>query len=662
MSSKPWRRIYADDPSKPAVKNPLKHDYPGKREELIKIIDEVERNMSRPGAAKEVRACGSHWAFSDAALTPDCIVETHDPEPKSTEPCLNQTLYDVIPDCMTDAALEFFRMQGFDPFNPFNDPQHKYFYLYHVEAGTRIYELYCRLDKGDDIEPRSLATKLHGEGYNYDGPWAMQTLGGAGGQTIVGAFSTGTHGGDVHLPPIADAVQAIHLIGTPNENGGREYWIERELAPGITLVDDDKLNHLYPGIKIYRDPDIFNSVIVGVGRFGIIYSVVLRVVRQFALHETREFEDEWANVKTWVGNPFDPKFNNRFVQVLINPNPRQFAPGGSLVTAFGLLKISEEVITAVGICLILAGWLSVGSGGPPRYSCFTTYRDPDPALPLAPAAGIPPAKFAGRAERCGDNAGHSLPFGSDSNDAFSKMCTSDVSLRDHLTSVIQDFEDARNVLLGSLILAVLGVPVGIAAVAAGIAEGLIAALAELRDSIEPGPLFNTVAKIANWAAENGRFDILRIILEFALRKDAKAGTDMKAISYAVMDVHNYLDVNCYTWGDSLEVFFDVSTTAAGATLVSYIDKLLQRINELENGTLPLENGTVTGRPLSFPSYVSLRFMSGSSGLIAMQKWNRVCSVEIAGIGPAHGTEPFLAAAERDAILMGARCIGGSATT
>ena len=52
---------------------------------------------------------------------------------------------------------------------------------------------------------------------------AMPTLGGANGQTLAGAFSTGTHGSDVDLPPIADGVRAIHMVGP----GGQEWWLER---------------------------------------------------------------------------------------------------------------------------------------------------------------------------------------------------------------------------------------------------------------------------------------------------------------------------------------------------------------------------------------------------------------------------------------------------
>src|SRR5262245_46073071 len=55
--------------------------------------------------------------------------------------------------------------------------------LFHVEAGAKV------ADVNDLLAARGLA---------------MPTLGGANGQAIAGAISTGTHGGDVDLPPLAD--------------------------------------------------------------------------------------------------------------------------------------------------------------------------------------------------------------------------------------------------------------------------------------------------------------------------------------------------------------------------------------------------------------------------------------------------------------------------
>ena len=37
-------------------------------------------------------------------------------------------------------------------------------------------------------------------------------MGGSSGQTLAGAISTGTHGGDKFIAPLADSVVAIHLI------------------------------------------------------------------------------------------------------------------------------------------------------------------------------------------------------------------------------------------------------------------------------------------------------------------------------------------------------------------------------------------------------------------------------------------------------------------
>ena len=115
-------------------------------------------------------------------------------------------------------------------------------------------------------------------------------------------LSTGTHGGDFTLPPIADAVVAIHLVA----DGGKHYWIE---APDHDfyfpqLTDDDKLRNLYgreelggrDNFVVIRDTAVFNAVLVSVGRFGVIYSVVLRAVPQYALHERRRLH-VWQDIK-----------------------------------------------------------------------------------------------------------------------------------------------------------------------------------------------------------------------------------------------------------------------------------------------------------------------------------------------------------------------------
>lgn len=601
-SQKPWRRMH-DDPAVAAVPNPHLRCYPTQLGDLIDLV----RLAEATSPMSEVRACGSHWALSTAAMTNDFLVETADPDsfsadPNQPPPRLNQTLYGVVHRCMTQQAIRFFRWQNveaFDPNNP-NPPDHPKFYLYHVEAGTSINELYCRLDAGD-ADPRSLANLLAHQGHpEYAGPWAMQTLGGAGGQTITGAFSTGTHGGDVHLPPIADAVQAVHLVGPQ----GLQYWIERPLHPDFGfLVDANKLQRLYglpeSPITVVRDPDIFNAVIVAAGRMGIIYSVVLRVVRQFALGEDSS-QDTWSNVKAWVNNPLDPHFTtNRFVSVTVNP--------------------SGQVDNT------------------PEHTCWLTSRTLQPLI----AAGTPPY---GRQERCGPgNAGNSLPLGSAPTDFFNIMCASNSPLKEALTEVIGQLQsdgDQLTQLAGWL--AFLDYAAAVSALlAAALAYTAAASVASLRDSIPDGrPLCDTMVAIANWAAANNRFEVLRYVSD-AILGEFQPPINRPAISYAVMDRRNYFDRGCEAVGDSIEVFLDASS----ANLLNFMDRLFQRLAELENGGL-------AGQPSAFAGYISLRFTSNSAALIAMQQFPVTCAIEISGCRGTPGFDTFMTLVQRDAVALG----------
>jgi hypothetical protein len=607
QDQKPWHRVH-DDPSIAAVPQPKSRFYPTSRQDLIDIVELAESMPIRT----EVRASGSHWALSDASVTNDFLVETQDPEGGSAPP-FNQTLQEVIPGCMTTEAIRFFIEQGVEPFDPTVPPDHSKFYLFHVEAGTRIYELYCRLDAGDD-HPKSLASLLATQFQTpgYAGPWALPTIGGAGGQTIVGAFSTGTHGGDVHLPPIADAIQAIHLIGPQ----GRQFWIEKPLRPGVNIVDDSKLQNLYGAITVLRDPDVFNSVIVAAGRMGIIYSVVLRVVRQFALKEDR-YLDTWSNVKQWVNNPAHPIFtNNRFVQVVVNPNSQV--------------------------------------DNPSEHTCFVTCRNVQPLI----RAGIPPAFTPyGREQRCGvDKAGNSHPIGSDPGSFLNIICTSGFPAKAALTEFIQQMEDIRN----HTLLTTHGHAVALAnsslpplfrealelAFTAGIdvaaaAQALIFDLNALRNPIPDGsPICFAIGAISNWAAANNHFEVLRYVSDKVLSQQLSAQS-VTAISYAIMDFFDYLDVGCFLVGDSMEVFFDASSP----NLVAFVEQLFGRMSELENGSL------TGGQPGAFAGFVSLRFMSQTAALIGMQKFPRTCAIEIGGCSNIHGAETFLARIEMDAVAM-----------
>jgi hypothetical protein len=162
---------------------------------------------------------------------------------------------------------------------------------------------------------------------------ALRTMGGSSGQTIAGAFSTGTHGGDFDRPPLADAVRAIYLVGA----GGVHHWIE----PANPITDPAKLRRTFPCLadSIHYDDDMFRSVLVSMGAMGVIYAVILEVVPQYSLLQWNKWST-WETFKaeaspnsfaglfdgTWTGmrdflraNPSTGNPLNRFAQVVVNP-------------------------------------------------------------------------------------------------------------------------------------------------------------------------------------------------------------------------------------------------------------------------------------------------------------------------------------------------------
>src|SRR5437667_1841424 len=148
-------------------------------------------------------------------------------------------------------------------------------YLVHVAVGKRIYHVYALLDQRVDVGDTSTLAGFINDEFGdpgFGGPWAFATLGGAGGQTIVGALNTGTHGGDFDRPPIADSVLAMHLVA----DGGKHYWIEAVSNDRPRLTDDFLMSIEFGtnelggigNFKVIRDHSTFNALLVSAGRFG----------------------------------------------------------------------------------------------------------------------------------------------------------------------------------------------------------------------------------------------------------------------------------------------------------------------------------------------------------------------------------------------------------
>ncbi|MCC7376586.1 MAG: FAD-binding protein [Verrucomicrobiales bacterium] len=231
---------------------------PKSLQELVYIVQRAESGGHR------VHAVGAGYSFEDIAATPDWMVDLRN---------LGELRGELLgPKGDSRALTSEWRARQAD-----GGPDK----LVHVEAGIRLFDLCQELD----------ALGL-----------ALPTMGGALGQHLAGAFSTSTHGSDVDLPPLCDLVQAVHLVTT----GGQELWIEAASRP-VTSNDAVLRTTLNacPDLQIIRDDDMLDSVVVGMGRFGIIYSVILQVTRSLRLAEFSQ-EMGWREVAEALSSGVGP--------------------------------------------------------------------------------------------------------------------------------------------------------------------------------------------------------------------------------------------------------------------------------------------------------------------------------------------------------------------
>jgi hypothetical protein len=119
----------------------------------------------------------------------------------------------------------------------------------------------------------------------------LVTMGSRSGQRVIGVCSTGTHGGDFDLAPIADTIRAIHVI----THGGQDVWIE----PSARLTSDagvKLLDGVSPAVKIVASDEVFEAAIVSVGALGVVASLVLEVRPMYGLSERVRWM-EWSDVR-----------------------------------------------------------------------------------------------------------------------------------------------------------------------------------------------------------------------------------------------------------------------------------------------------------------------------------------------------------------------------
>lgn len=588
--------------------------YPRSLQDLIKIC-----STRLPGT--HLRAAGSHWALSPAAVSDGVFIETHDPGGDFA--AMGCTLRNVVPRCLSVSFLQ--AMAGRHPARFVDDERldDQTNYLVHIETGKRIYQLYAELDQGEESDPDSLASVLERDYGNreYRGPWAFRTLGGAGGQTVFGALTTGTHGGDHLLPPIADDVAALHLV----TDGGRHYWIEPDVQPeGVPLTDDAALIATFGGVgrfDIIRNDEVFNAVLVSAGRFGIVYSVVLRAVRQYMLHEERRLAvwqdvDGTPGVRSMVGNPASALYSRRFLQAVVCMTPHHNqqrhlvgvtkrwnvapGPGPGSADPSGRAERVGKILHAFDPFI-----------GGPRFEFAGTSHSysPDPKNPDAAA----PPSFLERA------------------------CAHADFIEGVIATVIEDigeFLDSGEVVAGTAIAEL------IAPGAAGLlllSRGLLAILKLLKDFLDAwdneedhrlGETMNDLkgALLGRADPEERAAGVFawQFIGNKIFSSEQKA-LDYDAISYAVMDRHDYRDLSCNVNVDSIEVFFD----ATDPMLLAFVDALLayEIWQEREGRT--------------FIGYISLRFTARTRASLGMSRYPLTCAVEVAGLKDVSGVTELI---------------------
>jgi hypothetical protein len=203
---------------------------------LKTILAEAERQNKR------VRAVGGTWSLSYAATCPDFMIDTSP---------LNYH---------APISSEHVRAESVLP------PRQLFF----AQCGTSVMEL------NTDLQARGLC---------------LRTSGASQGQTICGAFSTGTHGSAIDLGAMQDYVVGLHLL----VDGGKSYWLE---PTSRSIVTDSFCAKL--GAVRLADDDIFNAVLVSFGCFGIIHAVLLEVEEIYSLGVQRKYVD-WDEIEPVAG-------------------------------------------------------------------------------------------------------------------------------------------------------------------------------------------------------------------------------------------------------------------------------------------------------------------------------------------------------------------------
>jgi hypothetical protein len=372
--------------------------------------------------------------------------------------------------------------------------------------------------------------------------------------------------------------------------GGAEFFIQKGGINAIVDINLLALNMPCVAERIVSDDKLFDAALVSVGRMGIIYSLVIEVVDQFILREIR-FQSTWSAMSSNI--------------MLGTPVAEGFKGSPTTVGAISDLWSANRFLEIV----ILPYPNSSGD-----HDCFVVTRNvQQPGTPLKPD----PSK----------------------SDLISKACE------------LQPLEKS------AVILALIAAAVGTAATldaaaealaAVPIAGNIAAALAVAADaaadaiSVALAPLLVPSITIGDYIAA-----VTNLMTQFPPLLDVAKDTvnallawqltphDVTDKSHSVMDTYDY-HANCYK-AKSLEVAFDASKSE----YLNFVSSVFDKIAEFAK------------QQIIYGGYISLRYCSGSSALLAIEQAPRTVCIEMSTLSGLDSEMMVLKAFETLAASMGA---------
>lgn len=243
------------------------------------------------------------------------------------------------PICVTDGYLvETTKLTGTTPTDVdiLKDPS----------AGVGYYDVLS----GTTLEDVALALEKDGRG--------LINMGGYEGLHIVGVSCTGAHGSGITLPPLAGMIRGVTLVSAQFGDDGVPIVYRIEPTNGMT--DPKKQPASMP---LIQDDDTFNAVIVGLGAFGVIYSVTIETVPFYWIREYREIVSwsvakqqlqqgasgdilKYHNAEVWL-NPYTSNALITKRELTAAPPDASSSPQGPFITLINSLPALKSILEAI---------------------------------------------------------------------------------------------------------------------------------------------------------------------------------------------------------------------------------------------------------------------------------------------------------------------------